>query len=101
MQGGRVDDAEASCNYCGWALDDSAAGESGDRHVRVPIPCAHGGLVRTRGMLDPADRIAKGHTDLRPCVTCQSAWPKESQPLHLAEPARELPMTEHGGGGRR
>ena len=71
LHGGTEDDAEASCTYCGRALDDSA-GESGDSHVRVPIPCAHGGSVHARCNLDRADRIARGHTDPRPCVACHS-----------------------------
>ena len=41
VHGVRGDDAEASCTYCGRALDYSA-GESGGSRVRVPIPCAHG-----------------------------------------------------------
>ena len=90
------DDAEASCIYYGRALDDSA-GESGDSNVRVPIRCAHGGSVHARCMLDRADRIARGHTDPRPCVASQSAWPEGSRPPQPAELARGLPMAEQGG----
>ena len=53
VQGGGAEDAEESCTYCGRALDNSA-GESEDIHVQVPIPCAHGGLVRVHCMLDRA-----------------------------------------------
>ena len=65
VHGGRGEGAKASYTYCGRALDDSA-GQSGGRHVRVSIPCAHGGSVHARCMLDRADRIARGHTDPRP-----------------------------------
>ena len=77
MHGGRRDDAEATCTYCGRNLD-AVTGEAGDSHVLVPIPCAHGGFVDARCMLDREDRIARGHTDPGPCVACQSAWPEGS-----------------------
>ena len=96
MQGERGDDAEASCTYCGRALVDSD-GQSGDSHVRVPIPCTHGGFVHARCMLDLADRIARGYADPRLCGVCQSAWPGGTRPPHPAELARGLPMTELGG----
>ena len=96
MQGEREDDTEASCIYCGWALDDSD-GQSGDSQVRVPIPCTHEGFVHARYMLHREDRIARGHADPRPCVACQSAWPGGIRPPHPPELARGLPMTELGG----
>ena len=95
VHGERGDDAKALCTCCGRALDDS--GEPGDSQVRVPIPCACGGFVYARCMLERVDHIARGHTDPRPCVACQSAWPKGSRPPHPAELARGLPMTDQGG----
>ena len=77
VQGVREDDAEASCTCCD--------GQSGDSHVRVPIPCTHGGLVHVRCMLDRADSIARGYADPRPCVVCQSAWTGGTRPPHPAE----------------
>ena len=94
--GGRGDDAEASSTYCGRALDGSA-GESGDNHVRVPIPCAQGGSVHARCTLDRVDHIARGQADPRPCVACHSAWPEGSRPPHPPELARGLPITEQEG----
>ena len=84
VQGDRGDDAEASCTYCSRALVDSD-GQSGDSHVRVPIPCTHGGFVHARCMLARADRIARGYADPRPCVVCQSAWTGGTRPPHPAE----------------
>ena len=95
MQGERENDAEASCTYCSRALVDSD-GQSGDSHVRVPIPCTHGGFVHARCMLDRAERIARGYADPRPCIVCQSVWPGGTRPPHPAELARGLPMTELG-----
>ena len=94
--GGRGDGAEAACTYRSRALYDSA-GESGDSHVLVPIPCAHEGFVHVRCMLYQADRVASGHTDPRPCVACQSAWAEGIRPPHPPELTRGLPTTERGG----
>ena len=71
VHAGRRDDDDAPCTY-GQALADYAGGP-GATHVRVPIPCAHGGFVHALCMLDRADRIAGGHTDPRPGVACHSA----------------------------
>ena len=96
VQGERGYDAEASCTYCGRALDYSD-GQSGDSHVLVPISCTNGGFVHSRCMLDRADRIARGHADPRPCVAFQSEWPGGIRPPHPAELATGVPMTELGG----
>ena len=37
VQGSAGEEAEASCTYCGRALDDSKGG-SGNNHMRVPVP---------------------------------------------------------------
>ena len=95
VNGGRGDDAETSCTYCGRDMVDSA-GESGDSHAPVLIQCGHGESAHARCMLDRADHIARGHIGPRPCVACQSAWLKGSRPPHPAELARGLPMTEQG-----
>ena len=65
--------AEASCTYCGWALDDSEGGW-GDNHMRVPVPCPHGGFVHVCCMLELAEHLARGHVDPTFCVTCHSEW---------------------------
>ena len=81
--------------YCGRALDDSA-GESEDDDVQVPIPCAHGGLVNARCMLDRAEHLARGHDDPSRCVACRSAWPGGNRPPHPTALARRLPMSGQG-----
>ena len=48
-------------------------------------------------MLERADRLARGHTDLRSCVACSCERAGGRRPIHLAELARGLPMTESGG----
>ena len=70
VQGGGKEDGEESCTYCGRALDDFA-GESEDDHVQVSIPCAQGGLVHVRCMLDRAKHLVRGNADPRPCVACR------------------------------
>ena len=82
--------------YCGWSLDNSS-GESGEDDARVPVPCAHGGFVRTRCMLGRAENLARGYADPRPCVACRSAWPGGSRPPHPAELARGIPTHGHEG----
>ena len=59
MQEGNGDNAEASSTYCGHILDDSA-GESGGSHVRIPIPCVHGVLVRARFVPGPGGSHREG-----------------------------------------
>ena len=96
VNGGRGDDAETSCTYCGRDMVDSA-GESGDSHAPVLIQCGHGESAHARCMLDRADHIARGHTDPRPRVACQSACPEGSRPPHPAALTRGLSTTEKGG----
>jgi len=96
VEGGLEESDDLWCTYCGWPLDGSV-GESEDNYVRVPVPCAHGGFVHARCMLDRAEHLSRGHTDPRPRVACRSAWPGGSRPPHPAELARGLPMNEYGG----
>ena len=74
-----VKEAEASCTYCGRALDDST-GESGENHMRVPVTCPYSRLVHVHCILERAGRIARGHVDPRSCVTCRSDWAGGSRP---------------------
>ena len=87
---------EFLCTYCGWPLDNSS-GESGKDDALVPVPCAHGGFVHTRCMMNRAENLARGYADPRPCVACRSAWPGESRPPHPAELARGISMDGHEG----
>ena len=82
--------------YCGLPLDYSG-GESDENDPRVPVPCAHGGCVHSRCMLDSAEHPARGHVDPRPCFACRSAWPGGSRPPHSAALARGLSMNGHEG----
>ena len=95
VQGGGEEDADESRTYCGRALDDSA-GVSEDNHVQVPLPCAHGGLVHARWMLDCVEHLARGRADPKPCVAPHSAWPGGNRSPHPAALARGLPMSGHG-----
>ena len=63
----------------------------------MPIPCAHGGVLHARCMLDRGDRIARGYADPRPCVVFQSAWPGGTRLPHPVELAMGLPMTKLRG----
>ena len=90
------EEAARACTYCGLDLENSV-GVSGDNHMRVPVPCPHGGFVRVSCMLEPADRLVIGHTDSRSCVACSCEWAGGRRPLHPAELAAGLPMTESGG----
>ena len=72
VERGLEESEEFWCTYCGWPLDNSS-GESGEDDARVPVPCAHGGFVHTRCMLDRAENLARGYADPRPCVACRSA----------------------------
>ena len=77
----RAEEEEASCTYCGRALDDSAGGSKDNyEYMRVPVPCPHGGSVHIRYMLERAGRIARGHVDPRSCVACRSVWAGEVDP---------------------
>ena len=96
VEGGLEESDDLWCTCCGWPLDGSV-GESEDNYVRVPVPCAHGGFVHARCILDRAEHLARGHANPRPCVACRSAWPRGSRLPHPAEMARGLPTDEHGG----
>ena len=93
---GLEESEEFWCTYCGWPLD-NARGESGEDDARVPVPCAHGGFVHTRCMLDRPENLARGHADPRPCVACRSVWPGGSRPSHPSELARGTSMDGHEG----
>ena len=71
VQGSAGVEVEASCTYCGRARDDSKGG-AGDNHMRVPIPCPHGGYVHVCCMLERAEHLARGHADPRFCVAYRS-----------------------------
>ena len=89
VERGLEESEEFWCTYCGWPLDNSSE-ESDEDDARVPVPCAHGGFVHTRCMLERAENLARGHTDPRPCVARRSAWPVGSRPPHPAELARGI-----------
>ena len=89
------EEAETACTYCGLALAELTAG-SGNIHMRVPVPCPHGGFVHSSCMLERADRLARGHIDPRSCVACRSEWAGGRRPPHPAELASGLPMNESG-----
>ncbi|CAN0588523.1 unnamed protein product, partial [Laminaria digitata] len=78
------EEAETACTYCGLVLAELTAG-SGNIHMRVPVPCPHGGFVHSSCMLERADRLARGHIDPRSCVACRSEWAGGRRPLHPAE----------------
>ena len=70
-QGERVADTGAPCTYCGEDLEHSA-GDPGDGEEPVPATCSYKGFVHARCMWDRAERLANGHVDPQPCVTCRS-----------------------------
>ena len=71
--------------------------ESEENDARVPVPCAHGGIVHASYMTDRAEYLARGHAALRPCVVHRSACPEGSRPSHSAELDRRLSMNGHEG----
>ena len=84
VEGRAREEGEAACTYRGLALDNSAGG-SGDNHMRVPVPCPHGGFLHVSCMSERADRLARGHTDPRSRVACSCEWTDERRPPHPAE----------------
>ena len=96
MEGELEEPEEFWCIYTGWPLDNSV-GESEENDARVPAPCARGGFVRTRCMLDRVEHLAREHASSSPCVACRSTWPGGKRPPHSAELARGLSMNGHEG----
>ena len=94
-EGRAREEQEAACTYCGLALENLSEG-SGDNHMRVPVPCPHGGFVQASCMLERADRPAKRHIGSRSCVACSCEWAGRRRPPHPVELARGLPITESG-----
>ena len=84
------------CTYCRRALEDSAGGSTVDS-LWACISCPHGEQVHASCMLDRAERLASGHADPQPCVTCRSEWPERNRPPHPAEMVEDLPTPLLGG----
>ena len=76
------------CTYCGRAVEDSTGGSAVDS-LWACIPCCHGEQVHVSCMLQGADRLASGHADPQPCVTCRSEWPARNRPPHPAGKAED------------